>query len=303
MATTNVEAIDPAFDLGTAVAISAALRAVGASRTTADLPLALLNVRLNYCCRIRHGPGGNMDHASGFAARPRLPPSGGVWPRTPPPFINCSDGAHVRNLGVTRAPTTRQTIICGQPGCEPHFTFFGFISLQRYAEIDLGATIRSIWAGAPERRGSPAPIAVSTIEYGKVSGGSSIEAFTNGDSRVRYYRSESPHSPRTSDQFFDETQFETTGHSAACRRTLCEAFRLAVESSEDATLDVAARRLAVVCCAAHSIGVVLCDGGSTVAESLSAAPARPLPVKIGCIIDFEDRRVGAPTDDRWLSER
>ncbi len=221
--TARLEAADPRFNLGTAMAISAAAASPNMGTVTArplTFLLAILNMRLNYWL-----PHPDMTgHRSWYlrllyARRPGLlylwaEALGKVSERTP--FINCSDGGHIENLAVYELLRRRcRTIICVDGEADPDLTFFGFITMQRYAEIDLGARIDIQLDPIRPRDGiSQRHHAVGKITYAGGEEGTFIYlklSYTGDEPEyLRFYKHISPVFPheRTADQFFDETQFE-----------------------------------------------------------------------------------------------
>lgn len=221
--TEDLEALDSHFNLGTAMAISAAAASPNMG-TISVRPLtfvmALLNIRLNYWLPHPARVGRRSWYHRLLYWRPGLmyllaEALGNVNQRTP--FINCSDGGHIENLAVYELLRRRcQTIVCVDGSADPNFGFLGLITLQRYAEIDLGAriqidldTIRPNEDGISERHH-----AVGTITYNDGETGIFIYlklSYTGDEPEyLRFYKRESPVFPHesTGDQFFGETQFE-----------------------------------------------------------------------------------------------
>jgi hypothetical protein len=221
--TEHIETLDPHFNLGTAMAISAAAASPNMG-TVAVRPLtfimALLNIRLNYWLphparverrawyhRLLYWRSGLL-----YLLAEAL---GNVDQRTP--FINCSDGGHIENLAVYELLRRRcQTIVCVDGSADPEFGFFGLITLQRYAEIDFGARIDiDLDAIRPNENGiSRQHHAVGTITYSDGETGKFIylKLSYSGDEPeyLRFYKRQTPIFPHesTGDQFFGETQFE-----------------------------------------------------------------------------------------------
>lgn len=220
--TTQLEAVDPCFNLGTAMAISAAAASPNMGTVTArplTFLLALLNMRLNYWLPHPDMAGHRSWYLRLLYGRPGLlyllsEALGRVNERTP--FINCSDGGHIENLAVYELLRRRcRTIVCVDGESDPNLTFFGFITMQRYAEIDLGARIDIQLDPIRPRDGiSQAHHAVGKITYAGGEEGTFIYlklSFTGDEPEyLRFYKHMSPVFPHetTADQFFDETQFE-----------------------------------------------------------------------------------------------
>ena len=221
--TTRIEAIDPTFNLGTAMAISAAAASPNMGAITVrplTFLLALLNIRLNYWLPnpawawkeswihrtrfTRLGLGYLLAEALGQTNQRR-------------PFVNCSDGGHIENLAVYELLRRRcRTIVCVDGEADPEFAFFGFITLQRYAEIDLGARLRiDLDPIRPDANGvSRAHHAIGTIQYDNGEEGTLVylKLSCTGDEPeyLRYYRRQNPEFPHesTGNQFFGETKLE-----------------------------------------------------------------------------------------------
>lgn len=146
--TATLEARDSHFDLGTAMAISAAAAArnMGALRFRGlTFIMALLNIRLNYW----------LPHPANVQCRPWrfLDLSGQVGlgylldealgrADDRSEFVNCSDGGHRENLGVYELLKRRcRVIVCVDGEQDPDHQFHSLVTLQRYAEIDFGIRI------------------------------------------------------------------------------------------------------------------------------------------------------------------
>ena len=221
--TERLEELDPVLNLGTAMAVSAAAAGptMGVMTVRAlAFVLVLLNVRLAYWLphpakarrsafwqRIMHrnpGLGALLAEATGSVSdRSR--------------FINCSDGGHIENLGIYQLLKRRCSIIvCVDGGTDPEFKFFDFTTMQRYAAIDLGATIDiDLEPLIPGPSGvSKQHHAVGTITYHDGSQGKLVflKLSCTGDEPeyLSFYKrtvTAFPQEP-TTDQFFDETKFE-----------------------------------------------------------------------------------------------
>jgi hypothetical protein len=222
VATDKLEALDPSLDLATAMAISGAAVSSNMGSQSAGLfsiPLALLNLRLGYW----------MPNPMHVAKGVRPP-----WPTlnlaqetfsrlgSKSGYIYLTDGGHVENLGLYELLRRRcQLIVAVDAEADPKLRFPAFVQLQRYARIDLGVRIslplnriaETLTRSAEQpRRG--AHCAVGEIEYGEGLRGILIyvKASLTGDENdyvMDYARRHAafPHET-TSDQFFNEEQFE-----------------------------------------------------------------------------------------------
>ncbi len=226
------------LDLATAMAISGAAASsnMGSSSITPLRPtLALLNIRLGYwlrnpCCN------GSDEHKK----RPRYK----EMLRAAMPFlfaeitgrlyedssdIYLTDGGHIENLGVYELLKRRcKLIVVVDAEADRAMHFPSFITLQRYARIDLGVIIDVPWCqikkatcgwmGFPERAGVEAKsgphAAIGSIDYGGGEHGLLlyIKSSLTGDENdyVRDYGRRYERFPHetTGDQFFSEEQFE-----------------------------------------------------------------------------------------------
>ena len=221
--TTALESRDPHLDLGTALAISAAAAAPNMGALPAhslSFLMTMLNVRLNY-----------------WLPNPARADRGGLWtrltqgspglryllsealgsPHARGNFVNCSDGGHIENLGAYELLRRRcRVIVCIDGEADPGFNYAGLVTLQRYAQIDFNTRIDLQLAGIhPVASGLNAGHhAVGAIHYPDGEPGVFIylKLSLSGDEPeyLRFYKNRVavfPHES-TSDQFFDETQFE-----------------------------------------------------------------------------------------------
>jgi hypothetical protein len=146
--------------------------------------------------------------------------------------IYLTDGGHVENLGIFELLRRRcRIILCVDAEADPEMHFTSFVTLHRYARIDLGVRIDLPWqrirsttlaAMNPIRdskNGGSQPshgphVAIGTIDYGMGEKGYLvyIKSSLTGDENdyvrdyARRYR-QFPHES-TGDQFFSEEQFE-----------------------------------------------------------------------------------------------
>lgn len=223
-ATTEMEAIDASLTLGAAVAISAAAASPNMGAVTVrplTFLLAILNIRLKYWVpnpawiRRRLWLHRLLDSKLGISYLLNEA-IGNVDERRP--FLNCSDGGHIENLAVYELLRRRcHTIVCVDGEADPSFHFSGFITLQRYAAIDLGAQIDiDLEAIRPDTEGvSKKHHAVGTITYndGELGTFVYLKLSYSGDEPeyLRFYKRESPAFPHesTGKQFFGETKLES----------------------------------------------------------------------------------------------
>jgi len=166
--------------------------------------------------------------------------SGQLYETSDEVFI--SDGGHIENLGVYELLRRRcRVIVAVDAEADPSMRYPSFITLQRYARIDLGVRINMPWddirqktcgwmgftgdlassaagdkeSAAKQAKPSTGPhVAIGTIEY---DGGETgwlvyIKASLTGDENdyVRDYARRHEWFPHesTGDQFFSEEQFE-----------------------------------------------------------------------------------------------
>lgn len=220
--TLEMEAADPHLDLGAAMAISAAAASPNMGTGTIkalSFLLTLLNVRLNYWLP---NPGKlqsafwKRSFRFGSLGLPYLirEALGLVSERAP--YLNCSDGGHFENLAMYELLRRQcKTIICIDAEADPDFTFGGLVTLQRYAEIDLGIKIDlDVSTIKPANDLSSSNFSEGIIHYSNGDVGRLLYlklAFTGSEPEyLHYYRGKNPAYPHqaTSDQYFDETQFE-----------------------------------------------------------------------------------------------
>ncbi len=237
--TSDIETVDPHFSLGTAMAISAAAAAPNMGAITMKqfvFIMTLLNVRLSYWT-----PNPRKINRVSKLSRWRWP---GVGPRyllkeafgnlnARKSYVNLSDGGHIENLAIYQLLKRRcKLIIAVDAEADVDFTFYGLVTLIRFAEIDMGINIdihldeiRSRSQGLSKSHWT-----IGTIEYGPNETGHLlyIKSSMTGDENeyIKAYKRKDPTFPdqTTVDQFFDETQFE-------CYRALGE--HIALESLND----------------------------------------------------------------------
>jgi hypothetical protein len=235
------------LDLPTAMAISGAAFSsnMGANSIRALTPtLALLNVRTGYWLTNPRAIAAARTPSIGARIKNRLTNfylwseiTGRLYEDSEEVYI--TDGGHIENLGLYELLRRRcKVIVAVDAEADPAMRLPSFITLQRYARIDLGVRINMPWdrirsttigwmgfggspAGATPASATPSPerchgphAAIGTIDY---DGGETgwllyIKSSLSGDENdyVRDYArryNQFPHES-TGDQFFSEEQFE-----------------------------------------------------------------------------------------------
>lgn len=138
--TEDLKEADPHFDLGTAMAVSAA--AASSSMGWQSVPhlrflLTLFNVRLGYWLR-RPGVAEKGWVTEGAGPWYLFREMAGVITERCR-YVNLSDGGHIENLAAYELLRRRcKFIVCVDAGHEPGMECADLLRLQRYAEIDLG---------------------------------------------------------------------------------------------------------------------------------------------------------------------
>ena len=248
--TAAMEKRHPALDLGTAMAISGAAVSsnMGADSIRILAPtLALLNVRLGYWLP---NPA-LMTEVIERRSKAPLPAANSWSARLPSSFflaaemfsllnessrqVYLTDGGHIENLGAYELLKRRcRLVVIVDAEADPAYAFSAYVTLQRYARIDLGIRIddlafpviraRSLEYDANAIAGkangiapavTPGPhAAVAKIDYPDAPPGILIyvKSSMTGDENdlVVDYKSDYPTFPHetTGDQFFGEAQFE-----------------------------------------------------------------------------------------------
>jgi hypothetical protein len=243
--TKSIETLDTHFNLGTAMAVSAAAAAPNMGAMTlkqAVFIMTLLNVRLGYWT-----PNPRKINAVRHLRKWR-------WPNVGPRYllkeafgslnargsqVNLSDGGHIENLAIYQLLKRKCKLIIAVDGeADPKMEFNGLVTLMRIADIDMGITIIvDLDKIRTDKKGiSQSHWALGTIKYGKGDDGEEeighllyIKSSLTGDETeyIRAYRRKNrtfPHQT-TADQFFDETQFE-------CYRALGEHIALGALDNE-----------------------------------------------------------------------
>ena len=233
--TAEFEEVAPSLDLATAMAISGAAASsnMGSSSIKPLTPtLALLNVRLGYWLKNpRYVASTNkpQHHSTPLYLWSEI--SGRLYENSDAVYL--TDGGHIENLGIYELLRRRcKIIIAVDAEADSAMHLPAFVTLQRYARIDLGILIDLPWepiqaqtlawmnsnAGKPP---SPAPVeapgphvAIGIIDYGGGEKGYLvyIKSSLTGDENdyIRDYarRNDSFPHESTGDQFFSEEQFE-----------------------------------------------------------------------------------------------
>ena len=237
--TQRIEREELALDLGTAMAISGAAISSNMGSATIkplSLTLALLNIRLGYWLRNPRWIVGNrslfkrlIDVRSFMLFKEMF----SLITETSP-TIYLTDGGNIENLGVYSLLKRRcPVIIAVDAEADPTMSFPSFLTLERYARIDLGVIIDLPWQAIQERTLAvdkafnqsrdeedgiplaPGPhCAAGEIQYGPNEIGILfyVKASLTGDESdyVLDYKKRNPDFPHetTSDQFFNEEQLE-----------------------------------------------------------------------------------------------
>lgn len=219
--------LDQPLSLGTALAISGAAASPNMgyhSSSAVTFLLALFNIRLGWWL-------GNPGPA-GVDTYKRASPTVSVGPLIAEafgltdsrhPYVYLSDGGHFENLGLYEMVLRRcHCILVVDAGCDPHATFEDLGNAIRKIRIDLGIDIE---LDLDELRRAPGATtcsrhhAIGLIRYDTVNANTPagtllyLKASLTGDepSDIQDYAARHPAFPHepTSDQFFDEAQFES----------------------------------------------------------------------------------------------
>ena len=219
--------LDQGLSLGTALAISGAAASPNMgyhSSSAVTFLLALFNVRLGWWL-------GNPGRAGADTYR-RASPSVSIQPLLAEtfgltdschPYVYLSDGGHFENLGLYEMVLRRcHCILVVDAGCDPRLTFEDLGNAIRKIRIDLGIDIELNLDQIKRAEGAKTSNrhhAIGTIRYDNVDDNATAGTLIylkpsltgNEPSDVQDYaarHSAFPHEP-TSDQFFDEAQFES----------------------------------------------------------------------------------------------
>ncbi len=218
--TEDLEQQDGHLNLGTAMAISGAAAAPNMGSATVRslvFVLTLLNVRLGYW----------IPNPAFVAQGKRV---GRPWARylsreafgnltAETRLVNISDGGHLENLAIYELLRRHcNTILCIDGEADPDHSFHGLVTLMRIARIDLGIEIEIDLSDLQLQQGLVSKhYTVGRINYGDgVEPGtliyvkSSVSEASDRNPFLHKYRNENASFPHesTSDQFFDERQFE-----------------------------------------------------------------------------------------------
>ena len=223
------------LDLATAMAISGAAASsnMGAKSIKPLTPtLAILNIRLGYWVPNPSQLTLDRKRSSLFDQLYFLHELFGLM-REDSQIIYLTDGGHVENLGIYELLRRRCRLIIGVDAeADPEMTFRSFVTLQRYARIDLGILISLPWAeiregtraaseeiaksgGLPPTAAPHGPhCAIGEISYPQDQRGILlyVKASITGDENdyIVDYKRRFPSYPHesTADQLFSEEQFE-----------------------------------------------------------------------------------------------
>jgi len=236
--TSEFEPIAQDLNVATAMAISGAAASsnMGSKSISPLRPtFALLNVRLGYWLKnprylkaARRTPWWRITDRSSFFLLNEI--LGRLYENSNDVYL--TDGGHIENLGVYQLLKRRcKLIIVVDAEADIAVRFPSFITLQRYARIDLGVRIDMPWDGirkttyswmglhSKDQDGAAKPsegphAAVGCIDYGEGRFGAILylKASLSGDENdyIRDYARRFPMFPHetTGDQFFSEEQFE-----------------------------------------------------------------------------------------------
>lgn len=237
--TRRIEAEETILDLGAAMAISGAAISSNMGAETfrpASFTLAILNIRLGFWLRNPNRITGRrawfaqlFDIRSFLLFKEMF-----SWITEKSPTVYLTDGGHIENLGVYSLMKRRcKVIIAIDAEADPELGFASLLILERYARIDLGATIDLPWRAIKDRSlatnaafvkaaadGSTVPsrdgphCTAGEIQYGPNETGVLlyVKASLSGDESdyILDYKRRNPSFPHetTSDQFFGEEQLE-----------------------------------------------------------------------------------------------
>ncbi len=236
--TKALEELAPDLDFPTAIAVSGAAASanMGSKSVRALTPtLALLNVRLGYWLENPHylTAGGEAGMRRRVWVYLYNEITGRLYEDTD--LVYLTDGGHIENLGIYELLRRKcELIVVVDAEEDRDMRFTSFVTLQRYARIDLGVrfdvpwepigdTTRD-WMGVGSSRKPEPPegrsvskgphIAIGKIDYGAGQMGTLVyvKSSLTGDENdyIRDYARRYPTFPHesTGDQFFSEEQFE-----------------------------------------------------------------------------------------------
>lgn len=215
------------LSLGTALAISGAAASPNMgyhSSSAVTFLLALFNIRLGWWLG-NPGPAGAHTYRGAspvLSVRPLLAEAFGLTDADHP-YVYLSDGGHFENLGLYEMVLRRcHCILVVDAGCDPDRTFEDLGNAIRKIRIDLGIDIElnlDHLKPSPGSKISSRHHALGIIRYDKVDANATAGTLIylkpsmtgNEPSDVQDYAARHPSFPHesTSDQFFDEAQFES----------------------------------------------------------------------------------------------
>lgn len=208
--TERMEYLNNHFNLGTAMATSAAAAAPNMGAMTMKqfvFIMTLLNIRLGYWT-----PNPSKMNVTKNLVKWR-------WPNVGPRYllkeafgslnakgshVNLSDGGHIENLAIYQLLKRKCKLIISVDGeADPEMAFNGLVTLIRYADIDMGITIKIDLADIrTDKEGiSKAHWTLGTIQYGQGDDGKEeighllyIKSSLTGDETeyIRAYRRKNP---------------------------------------------------------------------------------------------------------------
>ncbi|WHZ17598.1 MAG: hypothetical protein OJF52_004450 [Nitrospira sp.] len=215
------------ISLGTALAISGAAASPNMgyhSSSAVTFLLALFNIRLGWWLG-NPGPAGADTYRKAspdVSVDPLLAEAFGLTDARHP-YVYLSDGGHFENLGLYEMVLRRcHCILVVDAGCDPKATFEDLGNAIRKIRIDLGIDIEinlDQLRRKPGETTSGRHHAIGLIRYDKVDANATAGTLLylkpsltgNEPSDVQDYAARHPAFPHepTSDQFFDEAQFES----------------------------------------------------------------------------------------------
>ncbi len=215
------------LSLGTALAISGAAASPNMgyhSSSAVTFLLALFNIRLGWWLGNPGTAGADTYRQASptLSIRPLLAEAFGLTDACHP-YVYLSDGGHFENLGLYEMVRRQcHCILVVDAGCDPRLAFEDFGNAIRKIRIDLGIDIEinldQIKPSADTGR-STRHHAIGTIRYDKVDDNATAgtlvylkPSLTGSEpTDVQDYAARHPAFPHesTSDQFFDEAQFES----------------------------------------------------------------------------------------------
>ncbi len=219
--------INQPLSLGTALAISGAAASPNMgyhSSSAVTFLLALFNIRLGWWLG-NPGTAGATTYRKAsptWSIRPLLAEAFGLTDACHP-YVYLSDGGHFENLGLYEMVCRRcHCILVVDAGCDPRLAFEDFGNAIRKIRIDLGIDIEidlDQIARSAETGTSARHHAIGMIRYDKVDDNATAGTLVylkpsltgNEPTDVQDYAARHPGFPHepTSDQFFDEAQFES----------------------------------------------------------------------------------------------